>query len=682
MMYFGQRSPESYTNNVLNSGVLGYPGSSNQVLANALQQQAGADAPSFPSANGNLPAYVNTSHPDWAAQDMLFTDGYIPDAQYSSHPLPETLPLKQATILHQRNQDNRQPTVSDTAPTQPTPPQQYNTVQRLLATNHKKLWDIESPSDDQISERMWINSFVGALAMGLSSGNAGLGLAAGMLAALTTHDAGYNQKTRNDHAQEMLDDGYSYGAVLKWVQTGDASLLEKDDDRMEKAREADQNNLVQQQNSQNAFLNNNLRTQIAAEQAGYNVVPPTGNTTADQFADTIKSMEGGKEHVTNSAGASGVYQQKQEFWDDNKPQGAPSNVQDATEAQQRQAVMSFYNKLKAQGYTDSQIAGAYNQGFGALQGALTAGGQAHWQDHIDDMAKARGYNGGEGQRYVNTFDSRINVPTLVSNGLGSQAERVAMINAQNRAQGKLNANSSGIITTSDGQQHTNIARQASGAPKQYTGPNGKYYIDLDTGEHIPVDNVVSESTPQQRASGNQFIEDLNTIRHGSDDSLGLITDDILGGRGDLPMMSDYNTRYWNKDSRPLYTAAEELNGLSTTAGISAAKANGQSGINTTSEINLARQGVEQLDYSSPEALKASADRLYQNYLTSHGWKEDGNGNIVDNSGSVVINGDTVSNSVVASNQVGGQPVARTDAADGPTTYNGKPAVVRNGVIYQ
>lgn len=491
--------------------------------------------------------------------------------------------------------------IPSTAPTMAPPSMKRSTVSDLLSTNrNKKIWDIESPTDEDITKRMWINSFIGALAAGMSSGNAGVGIAYGMLGALTTHDAGYNQKARNDHAQELLNEGYSYGAVLQWVRTGDAKMLEKDDDRMERAHEADQKNEMMTNWYNDQAMNQNIRAQAQAEREGYDVVMPDGSLSSNGFADIIKRLEGGTEHVTNSAGASGVYQQKQAFWDENKPSSAPVNVEDATESQQRQATINFYNKLKEQGYTDEEIVAAYNQGQGAVNSALRNGG-ANWVGMLKP----------EGQNYVRKASEYINngYPLLVDNGKGSVSERAAALR-----KGGLNANGGGqgLITTADGIQHQ-VAVTASGAPKAYgNATSGYYYVDSMTGEQIPAENVVSRMTPSQKAQSNLMNSDLNIIQNSPDDAYTPIVGQIQtwwNGSDKPGTGADIFTAASGGQSRELYNAANRVNGYMLTRGVSAAKNMGASGINSAYEAEMYFAAMPKLDFSSEEALKASAKRI-------------------------------------------------------------------------
>lgn len=190
----------------------------------------------------------------------------------------------------------------------------------------------------------------------------------------------------------------------------------------------------------------------------------------------------------------------------------------------------------------------------------------------------------------------------------------------------------------------------SGANAFYQGVNANGQMFT-----VPVDSTHSTGSNATRAQNNQFLDDLDTII--GSDHLNLITDRILGGRGDIPAAADMNTS-WN-NQRPLYAAADELVGMQTSQGVSNAKNNGQSGVNTLGEINLARRGVANLDFTTPAALKTSAQRLKDEYLASHGLREMPNGDVVD------VNGNVVRHSPV------GRPVyeAKKDSSDLQKKYN-------------
>lgn len=565
-------------------------------------------------------------HPDWAATDMLEQLPLSP-AQVTQNK------VRQAQISRMKETAKATPVYGSGAITQPTPNQSYMGMLQKAhdeQLNSKQRWNIQPPEDKDITEGMWIGSALVSLFVGATTGNIGQAMAAGGLAALNIHDQGYARQERDRECQRLLDQGYSYDAVYQWYTSGDNKTLMKDREMMEKRREFDATNalnrdrLDQQIDYQNGqLINQNINAQANAGRAGYDVVMPgmtmPGDDSVDGIANMIKSLEGGQEHVMNSSGASGVYQQKQSFWNQYKPANATANVNDATEVQQREAAINFIQQMKAKGYSPEQILAAYNQGEGALQNALKQGGLAHWQNYLKP----------EGQNYVN--NARKRWATLSYNG------HPTGIRGGARGFGS-DSNQGGFVTLPDGSQKP-VEINKDGSRKIIKQGSTAYYQGLD-GTLIPVDSVASTSSPVQNAANNLLSDNISILRSLPENKVNDITG-YTGGLGDMPIGADTETNVLGGDARKAFKAASQINGAMLTGGVSNAKAMGASGINTKQEADMYFAAMPQPDFSSYNALMESLDAIvkYTNdFNASHGTSI-GNGRVA-----TVVNNNTVSDS--------------------------------------
>lgn len=124
--------------------------------------------------------------------------------------------------------------------------------------------------------------------------------------------------------------------------------------------------------------------------------------------------------------------------------------------------------------------------------------------------------------------------------------------------------------------------------------------------------TAGQSSPEAKAANDRMstLETRVNSAISDDKNLTPITGST-GGIGKPAVGSEYfNTR--GKDqtaSRQLYKDLQEQDAIYVQSAVAAAKAGGQSGINTQGEIDRAAKSAPQLDYSSTDALKASlADR--------------------------------------------------------------------------
>ncbi len=552
-------------------------------------------------------------HPDWAGVDY-----------------PESLPLspaqatqnmvRQAQVSRMKETAKATPIYGNGAITQPTPHQDYMGMLQQAhdaELNSKQRWNIEPPSDGDITEGMWLGSAMVSLFVGATTGDIGQALSAGGLAALNIHDQGYARQERYEECQNLLDQGYSYDAVYQWYTSGENKTLMKDREQMEKRREFDANNSLNIQKANDAAVNQNINARANAGRAGYDVTMP-GDTSVDGIANMIKGLEGGQEHVMNSAGASGVYQQKQSFWNQYKPSDAPANVNDATEEQQRNAAINFIQQMQAKGYSPEQILAAYNQGEGALQNALANGGVNHWKEYLKP----------EGVNYLNNAASRWA-------GMNYNGHPVGLRGANGRGFGS-DGNQGGFVTLPDGTQKP-VEVNKDGSNKIIKQGSTAYYQALD-GTLIPADSVSSVATPTQNAANNLLANNINTLKTLPEDKVNDITG-FTGGLGHMATGSDAWTNALGGDARQAFNAASQINGAMLTGGVSNAKAMGASGINTKQEADMYFASMPQPDFSSYDSLIDSLNRIVKytdDFNAAHGTSI-GNGRVAK-----VVDNNTVS----------------------------------------
>lgn len=531
--------------------------------------------------------------------------------------------VRQAQVSRMQETAKATPIYGSGAITQPTPHQDYMGMMKKAhddALNSKQRWNIKPPEDKDITWGMWLGSAMVSLFVGATTGNIGQAISAGGLAALNIHDQGYARQEREKECQNLLDQGYSYDAVYQWYESGDNKSLIKDREQMEKKREFDATNSLNAQRANDTAVNQNINAQANAARAGYDVTMP-GDASTEGLANTIKSLEGGTEHVMNSAGASGVYQQKQGFWSQYKPSDAPANVNDATEEQQRSAAINFIQQMQAKGYSPEQILAGYNQGEGALQNAIAHGGQNRWMDYLKP----------EGQAYLRNAASRwasLNYngrPTGVAGRLGGRNGGGLM-------------NQGGFITMPDGSQKpVEIGRD--GSKKIIKQGSTAYYQGTD-GTLIPVDSVSSTATPTQNAANSLLLDNINTLQALPEGTVNDITG-FTGGLGDLPYGADSETNVLGGDARKAYNAANQINGALLTGGVSNAKAMGASGINTKQEADMYFSAMPRPDFSSYDSLMDSLDAIVEytdKFNAAHGTSI-GNGRVKK-----VVSNNTISDS--------------------------------------
>lgn len=558
--------------------------------------------------------------------EMLYSHPTPGNSVYSDNPsdfgpqdIVSQVRQAQANRVKQKAQVNAaaSPIYGKGAETKPTPEMNVFAIGRQAkkeALDSGELWNIQAPNDNDIHWGMWLGSILATLFVGAESGNGAAAISAGGLAALTIHDEGYARQERSHECQKMLDEGYSYDAVYQWYTSGDNKSLKDDRERMEKAREANltaQNNMaIAQMNAQGridaANITANSRLQAAqmanGDMSGFN----GGNSNSQLTPDTFKTLERTPDGRTSSAGAKGVYQITPDFWNQYKPSGAPSDVSQATDGEQRQAVQNYINQAQAAGYTPEQIVVGYQHGLNP-----NWKNNPNWEASLAGSPAAREYL----NYYRTNFENAGNTgsPTFgYTVGYGKQRQQYVPMEADN-----------GQIVYANPTVHGSGANAFYQTYDPTTGA-------LGTINQNAVHNVGSSA---QRATQGEFLNTLEDIRNGNEEGLMGVAG-LTGGLGSPVIGAGINAAL-NGRVTPVYEDINYIQGLNTQQGLSQARANGQSGINTQGEIETARKAARQLNFSSVDALRNSALKEEDSYLAVHNLTLQPNGDVTDQSGNVV-----------------------------------------------
>ncbi|EJZ1720809.1 phage DNA ejection protein [Escherichia coli] len=127
---------------------------------------------------------------------------------------------------------------------------------------------------------------------------------------------------------------------------------------------------------------------------------------------------------------------------------------------------------------------------------------------------------------------------------------------------------------------------------------------------VPAGSIAAPATSAASAQNYAMKKDLDAISGASIDDLGFMTG-ITGSSGSPALGADIRSRASGGDQRKLYNAAQRIQGKMQNQGIAAARDMGASGINTVAEAKMYFQGMPQVDFSSPEALRQSMRDIQQ-----------------------------------------------------------------------
>ena len=175
-----------------------------------------------------------------------------------------------------------------------------------------------------------------------------------------------------------------------------------------------------------------------------------------------------------------------------------------------------------------------------------------------------------------------------------------------RVRGRPDGGGNNVVQLADGRTATVTGKlHGSGANAFYEG------ID-DAGNMVRVPASAIAAPPTSAASAQNYAmkKDMDAISGASSDQLGFMTG-ITGGNGSPSWDAEVRSRWSGGDQRQLFNATKRIQGKMQNQGIAAARDMGASGINTVAEAKMYFQGMPQVDYSSPEAMKQSIREIQQ-----------------------------------------------------------------------
>lgn len=149
------------------------------------------------------------------------------------------------------------------------------------------------------------------------------------------------------------------------------------------------------------------------------------------------------------------------------------------------------------------------------------------------------------------------------------------------------------------------------------GANAFYEGIDDNGNMVRVPASAIAAPPTSAASAQNYAmkKDIDAIANADASALDFMTG-MTGGAGDPATGADIHSRFAGKEQRQLYNSAQRIQGRMQNQGVAAARDMGASGINTIAEAKMYFQGMPQVDYSSPEAMKQSI-REIQEYTNNY-----------------------------------------------------------------
>ncbi|EAB7208687.1 DNA transfer protein [Salmonella enterica] len=144
---------------------------------------------------------------------------------------------------------------------------------------------------------------------------------------------------------------------------------------------------------------------------------------------------------------------------------------------------------------------------------------------------------------------------------------------------------------------------------------------------VPASSIAAPATSSASAQNYAMKKDIDAIANADASALDFMTG-MTGGAGNPAIGADVRSRLTGKEQRQLYNSAQRIQGRMQNQGVAAARDMGASGINTIAEAKMYFQGMPQVDYSSPEAMRQSI-REIQEYTNNYNQQYNVN---VDNGG--------------------------------------------------
>ncbi|MGJ7112378.1 phage DNA ejection protein [Morganella morganii] len=145
-----------------------------------------------------------------------------------------------------------------------------------------------------------------------------------------------------------------------------------------------------------------------------------------------------------------------------------------------------------------------------------------------------------------------------------------------------------------------------------------YYEGVDNNGNtvrVPANSIAAPASSSASATNYAMKKDIDAILNADPEQLDFMTG-VSGGVGAPAVGADYRSRWNGKEQRQFYTAAQRVQGRMQNQGIAAARDMGASGINTVAEAKMYFQGMPQMDYSSPDAMKQSLAEI-QEYTNNY-----------------------------------------------------------------
>lgn len=145
-----------------------------------------------------------------------------------------------------------------------------------------------------------------------------------------------------------------------------------------------------------------------------------------------------------------------------------------------------------------------------------------------------------------------------------------------------------------------------------------YYEGIDNNGNtvrVPANSIAAPASSSASATNYAMKKDIDAIINADPEQLDFMTG-VSGGVGAPAVGADYRSRWNGKEQRQFYTAAQRVQGRMQNQGIAAARDMGASGINTVAEAKMYFQGMPQMDYSSPDAMKQSLAEI-QEYTNNY-----------------------------------------------------------------
>ncbi|EML4851153.1 phage DNA ejection protein [Morganella morganii] len=145
-----------------------------------------------------------------------------------------------------------------------------------------------------------------------------------------------------------------------------------------------------------------------------------------------------------------------------------------------------------------------------------------------------------------------------------------------------------------------------------------YYEGIDNNGNtvrVPANSIAAPASSSASATNYAMKKDIDAILNADPEQLDFMTG-VSGGVGAPSVGADYRSRWNGKEQRQFYTAAQRVQGRMQNQGIAAARDMGASGINTVAEAKMYFQGMPQMDYSSPDAMKQSLMEI-QEYTNNY-----------------------------------------------------------------